>query len=60
MITGWLRNRRQPRPDHGSGYYVRSTAHPVVPAAPMTHAAAVQALNSLDAVYATTDQPAGE
>lgn len=39
------------RPDHGTGYYVRSTAHPVVPGVPMTHDQAVEALNSLDAVY---------
>jgi hypothetical protein len=51
LVKGWLSRGSHQHSDHGSGYYVRSTAHPVVPGAAMSYDESINALNSLDAVY---------
>jgi hypothetical protein len=46
-----------PRPDYGTGYYVRSTAHPVVggPGADMPLSEIFSALDALDDAYSVDD-----
>lgn len=45
--------KRNPKPDYGTGYYVRSTAHPVVsgPGSDMSLEEIYGALNTLDEAY---------
>lgn len=48
-ITRRLR-KRDPRPDYGTGYYVRSTANPIAPETGLSFDEMIEALNSLDDV----------
>lgn len=54
-LKTWFFGARQRRSDYGSGYYVRSTAHPIVPETGLSFDESITALNSLDAVYDVKD-----
>jgi hypothetical protein len=56
-IKGLVTRGRHEHFDYGSGYYVRSTAHPIVPGTGLSFDESIDALNSPDAVY---DVPASD
>jgi hypothetical protein len=61
VVTVWnaLKSRLarpEPRPDYGTGYYVRSTAHPVVGGPDLPLEVVYEALNAVDETYAQQEE----
>lgn len=52
VVKGWFARSSEPKPDYGTGYYVKSDVHPVVPGPDMSREEIYNALNLLDETYA--------